>query len=80
MLPVIYARFERTLDEMLLREARVKLDINLDFQKYQDVVLYHDKECTQFARREPWHRETKPTHRNRYQTINCARYKLVWVN
>ena len=81
MLPEIYARRERTLDEMLLREAKTtKESFSLDWQKYQDVVFYRDKECTQFVAREPWHRKSKPTRRNKYQVINCARYRLVWVD
>ena len=41
--------------------------------------LYADADCTRPVARFPWHYSNKPTRRNRYVTVNCARYALAWA-
>lgn len=60
----LFARKEATTDA--LRPSR------------QDVVLYHDKACTQLAARWPWHYSNKPTRRNKTVMFNCWKWMLVW--
>ena len=70
----IFARREPSTDAWVLAnisdEAREK--------HWHDVVLYRDRECTQRAGVIPVG-QTQPTRRNKYQILNCHRYKLEWV-
>lgn len=71
----LYARREMT-DDPYMREVP---DGYMPAPIPDDVVLYHDPECTQMAARIPWHHSSKPTRRNKWQMYNCARYRLVWI-
>jgi len=44
-----------------------------------DVAAYADPECTKLKARYPWHHEDKPTRRNKYVTLNCYKWRVVWV-
>jgi len=43
-----------------------------------DVVLY-DSEGN-LKTRIPWHYSGKPDKRNKYQMLNCYKYRLQWIN
>ena len=80
----LYARHERTTDSAtadMFRNAPQRESVMEKWHTercHQDVQLYYDSACTKKAGRIPWH-YTKPTRRNKYQMLNCARYRLVWV-
>lgn len=43
-----------------------------------DVVIFKDEDCTVQYAVFPAHYATKPTRRNKWITLNCACYRLVW--
>lgn len=44
---------------------------------WKDVVFSHDLEFTDIAGRIPAGQK-QPDRRNKYQTLNCAKYQLIW--
>ena len=73
--PTVYARHEPTNDSVSIQYLDAKT-----LATCKDVIIYHDRHCRRFYANFPWfYKSSKPTHRNRYVTINCFRYKLVWV-
>lgn len=70
----IFARYELTTDPQIKNDPKL-----IEKHKHFDVVLYHDRECTQPACRFPWYYDTKPTKRNKTTMYNCVRYSLEWV-
>lgn len=62
--PTVFLRHEPTTDPVF---------------KGMDVVVYHDRECTQlFGIFRPW-LSNRPNKRSRSVTINCFRWDAVWV-
>ena len=50
----------------------------LNFKKEFDVALFEDQTClNRKATFDYWY-SAKPTKRNKYVTINCAKYRLEW--
>jgi hypothetical protein len=45
-----------------------------------DVRIWADKEKTQQKAIFSWFQKSKPTHRNKYLTLNCFRWEIVWLN
>ena len=71
----VYARYEQTTDSVAIRYLDAKT-----LATCKDVVVYHDQQCRSFFATFPWHYfKSKPTKRNRYVTLNCFRYRLVWL-
>jgi len=73
-LPTLYARFERTNDTVAIQYLDAKI-----LASCKDVIIYHDPHCTRFYANFPWFYNSKPDRRNRYVTLNCFRYRLVWL-
>jgi len=72
MIATIYARKEpaRDLGAQTLPASKAQ----------RDVQMYHDADATRPAGRYPWfYNLSKPTRRNRYIVLNCARYRLAWI-
>lgn len=47
--------------------------------KSYEVRIYKDSECNQhYATFNCWY-SNKPTFRNKYVTLNCCRYNLIWL-
>jgi hypothetical protein len=74
----VYARKEPTTDSATQDMLKSSPEL-FNAKTMQDVQVYHDRECTQKYARWPWHYSSKPTKRNKAVTINCFRYRLVWV-
>ena len=77
-MPTVYARLEPTTDST----TATMIDANSRWanpKQQQDVVIYSDRKCRQFYCRIPWHYSTRPTRRNKYITLNCYRWRLVWA-
>jgi hypothetical protein len=73
--PIVYARHEPTDDSVAIQHLDAKT-----LAMCKDVIIYHDRKCRRFYANFPWfYNPSKPTRRNRYVTINCFRYRLVWV-
>jgi hypothetical protein len=73
--PTLYARHEPTNDSVAIRY----LDATT-LATCKDVIIYHDRDCRHFYANFPFfYNQSKPDRRNRYVTLNCFRYKLVWV-
>jgi len=71
----VYARQEPTDDSIAIKYLDTKT-----LATCKDVIIYHDRKCKRFYANFPWfYNLSKPTRRNRYITINCFRYNLVWV-
>ena len=78
-MPTVYARLEPTTDSATAAMIRSNPRW-ANPQRHRDVVIYHDKGCRRFYCRFPWHYDqSKPTRRNKYVTVNCYRYALVWL-
>jgi hypothetical protein len=60
------------------REPTTDPDLQQPGPNHRDWVFYHDAKATKPYCRIPWH-YTGPTRRNRWQTLNCYRYRLVWL-
>ena len=74
----VYVRLEPTTDSATA--AMVRADRRWANPKQQrDAVIYRDRQCRQFFCRIPWHYSTRPTRRNKYITLNCYRWRLIWV-
>ena len=71
--PTVYARHEPTNDRIAIQY----LDADT-LATCKDVIIYHDRNCRRFYANFPFFYK-RPTRRNRYVTINCFRYKLIWV-
>lgn len=74
LLPV-YARREPTTDR---ETAELNGICPGTFTGKRDVQIYRDAECTERFARYPWHWK-RPDRRNRYVTLNCFRWRLVWL-
>lgn len=73
--PTLYARLEPTNDRVAIQYLDAKT-----LGTCKDVIIYHDHDCRSFYAKFPWfYNQSKPDRRNRYVTINCFRYRLVWV-
>ena len=73
--PTVYARHEPTNDSVAIKHLDAKT-----LATCKDVIIYHDRKCHRFYANFPWfYNQSKPDRRNRYVTVNCFRYKLVWV-
>lgn len=44
-----------------------------------EVQLFKDKECTERVARFPSHLSNKPTKRNSWTVVNCAKVALEWL-
>jgi len=44
-----------------------------------DVTVWSDAQMTLKIRHYQWHHSLKPTYRNAYIMINCARYNIIWL-
>lgn len=65
---VRFARLEPTTDHLTLPSENRK-----------DVVIYSDQAGTEFVGRFPWWHKALPDRRYRYITLNCYRYRLLWL-
>ena len=72
----VYVRRERTTDSVALQHLT---SAQLETRSHRDWVFYHDAEATSSYCRIPWYYSTGPTKRNKWQTLNCYRYRLVWL-
>jgi hypothetical protein len=72
----LYARHEPASD--IATRAMMKAQGTPD-EKPQDVVLYYDAEATRHAGTIQWYSTSKPDRRNKWQMLNCVRYRLVWI-
>ncbi len=71
----VYARHEPTDDSVAIQHLDPKT-----LATCKDVVIYHDRNCSSRYARFPWfYNLSKPTRRNRFVTLNCFRYRLVWI-
>ncbi len=73
----VYARLEPTDDSVLLAEKKARPALRLT-RRHCDVQVYRDDKATERFARIPWH-YTKPTKRQKTITLNCVRWKLVWL-
>ncbi|HJP90866.1 MAG TPA: hypothetical protein VJ875_02860 [Pyrinomonadaceae bacterium] len=73
-LPTLYARREPTNDTVAIQYLDAKT-----LASCNDVIIYHDPDCSRFYANFPWFYNSKPDRRNRYVTLNCFRYRLVWL-
>ena len=71
--PTVYARQEPTNDSVAIQYLDAKT-----LATCKDVIIYHDQDCRRFYANFPFFYK-RPNRRNRYVTINCFRYKLIWV-
>ena len=71
----VYARLEKTTDSTTLQYAPERTKE----KGWHDVCIYGDANCTQFMGRFPHYYSNKPTRRNKYVTLNCCRYNLIWI-
>lgn len=71
--PTVYARHEPTNDSAAMQYLDAKT-----LATCKDVIIYHDRRSRHVYARFPFY-QSKPARRNRYVTINCFRYRLVWV-
>jgi hypothetical protein len=73
--PTVYARHEATTDPVAIKYLDRKT-----LSTCKDVAIYHDRACHRFYATFPFfYFKSKPTRRNRYVTLNCFRYRLVWI-
>jgi len=72
----LYARKVPTDDAVLFKYAA---PADIDLQGVHRDVLISRPDGTEVCRI-PWHRKSKPDRRNRYFTLNCNRYRLIWTN
>jgi|GEM_PF-1709284 len=81
---VKFARFERTTDATTLAHKNAIFDGDaekqLSKQKYMDVVLYDDEACSKLYARYGWYQESRPDRRFRWVTLNCYRWRIIWVD
>lgn len=68
----LYARKEKTTDDVFLKHGGKTKDKT-------DAVLYTDKALTECKARIPWYHKKCPDRRYKYATINCYKYKIIWV-
>lgn len=47
--------------------------------KKSDVLVYRDPKGTSTMARFPWHVSRRPTKRSTSVTINCYRWRVVWL-
>lgn len=45
----------------------------------KDVQVYRDRAAKKPFARFAWYSSTKPTRRNKYVTLNCYKWELVWL-
>lgn len=74
--PTLYARLEKTTDNVLARYAPEAIARNR--KRHRDAVFYRDRDCREPYARIPWHHKNRPTTRKTV-TINCTRYQVEWV-
>ena len=77
-MPTVYVRLEPTTDSATAALIRSNPDW-ANPQQQRDAVIYRDQACRQFFCRIPWHYSTRPTRRNKYITLNCFRWRLIWA-
>ncbi len=75
----VYARKEPTTDSATLDMIKAAGGVLGAVSKKQDVQVYKDKAAKHPLARFPWYYSNKPTRRNRYVTVNCVVYNLVWL-
>ena len=74
----LYAKYVPTTDSTLLNWHK-KEPFKLREPYHCDVRVSKDKEGKDIVFCIPWHRDSKPTRRNKYIMYNCFKYRLVWV-
>ena len=76
MLITIYARREPTTDRATLEARRL---VPGSYPNAMDVQLYRNADATEPCGRCTHDYSDTPTKRNKYVTVNCARYRLEWI-
>ncbi|WP_144267157.1 hypothetical protein [Comamonas thiooxydans] len=66
----VFARKEPTTDTF---------DVSQGLKK-KDTVFYSDAACTKPMARKPWHQSGHPRINSKAVTLNCWRWKLIWVS
>lgn len=73
----IYAKHEATLDKFMIPTTLTEEELNSD--RYRDVVLFRDSECTQFAQRFMWYfTSDKPKRTDTTIMYDYTKCNLVW--
>lgn len=75
----VYARHEPTTDSATRDAVACGAVSKAAARRLLDVQIYRDRARRRKFARFPWHYSNKPTHRNRYITLNCYRWKLHWL-
>lgn len=76
----LYARYTNTQDSVLLDNFKKYPKPALRYPYHYDVTVSKDKAGKDIVCIYQWHRESKPTKRNKYLYHNCFRYRLAWVD
>jgi len=66
----VYARRENTTELPHANPREIVL---------KDVQVYSDRKCKKPKARFMWYMSSKPTRRNKFVTINCYRWRLIWL-
>lgn len=74
----LYAKYVPTQDSYLLNWMK-REPMTLRHPYNDDVRVSRDKEGKDIVFCIPWHKDSKPTKRNKYIMYNCFKYKLVWL-